>query len=482
MEGKNNKILVAVKDPAIKTAINSSITDSKLEIIALTEFSDILSAFSTEKFSAVVIEDCILKRNELITAIKAHLATNEQMPSFFGISPTNEHIEHDFLDKSLFIQVLTMCIGINLRPQIESACELYNLRIEKDVIEKQRNEAQQKIIYIQTNNEDIIANGIDSAEKEKHMALQQCIQKSTYLAKKSHALRNILHGILSFANIGIMKSDTASPDKMKGFFQYIADSGHKLEHILEELVYLSKLESNRINIDIVEHNIYKAIKQSVDHQSSILGEKNIAVDIEMLMDNQRLEFDKEMVVTLFDNLISNAATYSDNDKNVQVLFEDCKINSDTPAKKIIIKDQGHGFSQPLDKVFEKYYIPENKDKMAPDAGLGLAICDEIVAKHSGSIEIVETGDNGSTIEVILPLKQPEASCEQSSMVQAFSFDEEFTDYSADIESVLNAELQQPKQTIPDTKDKTSDSLTSPSDEKKKETEPAEDLGANVDLF
>ena len=483
----NKKVLIAVQDSVINGAIKSCISNSKLEFIITSNLEDFIVDFNRESFTSIVIEDCFLHRNEFITAIKSHQATNEIMPDIFAISPNNEHIEFDCSTGFRFQQILTMCINNNLIGQLETVSELYNQKIKNKLLEQQRNEAQQKSVYLQTNNQDVIASELEKVAEQREEVEELNFTKSYYIARKSHALRNILHGILSFANIGTMKCDSCAPEKMKEFFRHIANSGQKLERILEELVYLSKLECNRIDFELVEHNIYKAIKQSADHQSSLLVEKNITVDIEMLMDNQRFKFDKEMIVMLFDNLISNAALHSDADKTIHVLFEDCDLGDKIPAKKIIIKDQGHGFSQPLDKVFEKYYIPENKDKMAPDAGLGLAICNEIVAKHNGKIEITNTGESGSIVEVTLPLEQPETTCAATSIAQSFSFDEEFTDYADDIEAVLNSEIIKPQQTTTADTNVSSHTESNTTIEKKekkekKEAESCEDLGANVDLF
>lgn len=486
MEQRNNRVLAAIHDPATSTAINSSFSGNSLEIVNKAELEDILTAFNTEKFSAIIIEDCFLKRNEVQAAIKAHIATNDQIPTIFGISPANEQIEVEIDNNCRILQTFTNCIDNNFAPLLENASELYNLRIENNHIKKERNEAQQKLIFLQTNNESLISDKIDEIEAGKIELAQQCMQKSAYIASKSHCLRNILHGILSFATIGEMKCDSAAPEKMKEFFRYISDSGHKLEHILEELVYLSKLECDRIDQEIDGHNIYKAIKQSVDNQNDLINEKNVKIEIEMLLENQRIEFDKEMIIRLFDNLISNAALYSDPDKLIKIQFEESTTSDNQPALKILVKDNGNGFQVPLDKVFERYNIPETRDKMAPDAGLGLSICHEIVTKHNGSIEIADTGAEGSTLAVTLPYKQPKITSEDKPENSAFAaaFGDELTDFSDQIEAVLNSETPKPQShaSIIDNREMTSDSNDESSEKEKEKAQPAEDLGSNVDLF
>lgn len=483
--GRNIKVLIAVQDSILNGAIKSCTSNSKLEYVYKSEFEEIINAFNSTEFTSIIIENCFLEKKEFITAINTHLATNDVMPNLFGVSPNNEHIELNTKGDINFHQVLTMCIGHNLAAQLESASELYNLRNENKLLEKQRNEAQQKVVYLQTNNDDVISQELEKVEKQREEIDKLNYSKSYYIARKSHALRNILHGILSFANIGEMKCETSSPEKMKSFFNYISESGHKLEHILEQLVYLSKLECNRVETEIIDHNIYKAIKQSIDNQNDLLAEKNITVDIQMLLDNLRFAFDKEMIVSAFDKIICNAATYSDNNKKIDISFEETTLENEVSALNIIVKDEGNGFNQPLDTVFQKYYVNESKDKMSAESGLGLAICKEIIKKHNGTIGILNSSETGSTIAITLPLEQPKPAPKADATVTAFalSFDEEFSDYSSEIEAALTTEVP-----IGDQEEKTDlisvqeDIVEKAIEQTDNTTESSSDEYDNVELF
>lgn len=68
------------------------------------------------------------------------------------------------------------------------------------------------------------------------------------LAELSHDLKTPLHGILSFAEIGLGRCESAPPEKLKGYFQRIQEAGQALHRALEDLIAIGKLESGRATL------------------------------------------------------------------------------------------------------------------------------------------------------------------------------------------------------------------------------------------
>ncbi len=409
MSAKNNKVLIAVNNSDLIKSIVDSIKNSNIDFTLKVDLDEIITAFNQEEYTSIVIEDHFLEKQEMVTALKAQLATKNRTIPILIVSEKNTPVDFHISKDQISHQIFTGCIQNNLIEKIKTYSELFNLRNQNQELEQQRNEAQQKAIYLQTNMDEIIDTKISiiAAEKEKVVALDR--SKSEFFAKKSHGLRNALHGILSFAKIGLAKHESSPAEKIKEYFEYINESGHKLQHMLDDLVDLARLECGRIELEFQSQKINKIIKQSLDNLNTLLTEKNILVDISIQEVDSKIVCDKNLMVQLFDKLICNAATYSDNDKKINILFQDTTINGEL-ALEISICDQGHGFNRPAETVFQKYYFNDDNDNNPDGTGLGLSICSEILTIHNGKIVLEQTGTEGSCIKVTIPYdhsdKQP----------------------------------------------------------------------------
>ncbi len=401
MSAKNNKVLIAVNNSDLNKSIADSIENSSVDATLKVNLDEIITAFNQEEYTSIIIEEHFLEKQEMLTALKAQFATKSQVTPLIIVSEKSAPVGFQISKEQIIHQISKGCIQKNLAEKINTYSELFNLRNQNQELEQQRNEAQQKAIYLQTNMDEIIDAKVSvfSAEKDKVIALDR--SKSEFIAKKSHGLRNALHGILSFAKIGLVKYESSPKEKIKEYFEYINESGHKLQHMLDDLVDLAQLECGRVELEFQSQKINKIIKQSLDNLNNLLTEKNIFVDISIQENDSKIVCDKNLMIQLFDNLISNAATYSDNDKKIEISFKNTTLN-DESALEISICDQGYGFNQPAETVFQKYYFSDNSNNNPDGAGLGLSICSEILKIHNGEINLEQTGAEGSCIKITIP--------------------------------------------------------------------------------
>jgi signal transduction histidine kinase len=79
--------------------------------------------------------------------------------------------------------------------------------------------------------------------------------KSAFLANMSHELRTPMHGILSFAALGIKRVETVPLEKLSGYFSRIHESGSRLLHLLNDLLDLSKFEAGKMDMTFVKQDI-----------------------------------------------------------------------------------------------------------------------------------------------------------------------------------------------------------------------------------
>ena len=109
--------------------------------------------------------------------------------------------------------------------------------------------------------------------------------------------------------------------------------------------------------------------------------------------------DKNRIRQVFINVIDNAIKYSDQDGLVEINAEAADENR---AVRIIVRDHGCGIKKSdLSKVKTKFYKPNHTRR---GSGIGLAVADEIVTMHHGSLEIDSEENVGTTVTITLPAK------------------------------------------------------------------------------
>ena len=219
---------------------------------------------------------------------------------------------------------------------------------------------------------------------------------SAFIANMSHEIRTPLHGILSFANFGLKKIETASKEKLEGYFQEIHDSGETLLLLLNDLLDLSKLKAGKMVYDYHDADLAQTLHLAAKEFTAMRLEKNISFQIDSL-DKLPGKFDKDKVRQVLRNLISNAIKFSPENSNITVTAQE----TDNDFYDVSIRDQGPGI--PEDEVTEIFspFVQSTKTRSkAGGTGLGLAICKEIIESgHSGLIHANNNPDGGATFFV-----------------------------------------------------------------------------------
>jgi two-component system, OmpR family, phosphate regulon sensor histidine kinase PhoR len=173
-----------------------------------------------------------------------------------------------------------------------------------------------------------------------------------------------------------------------------------MEHLIKDLLTLSKIEqqehikpSSKINLQEVLDYVQKFYQEQ-------LKKKNITVQVNLDQNNLNIVGDKDKLIEVFANLISNSIKYSDPDKNIY-------INSTQKSEdrvEIKIKDEGIGIPQELlPRISERFFrVDSEKTRKVNGTGLGLAIVKHIIKQHRGEFVIQSSEGMGTEIKISLP--------------------------------------------------------------------------------
>ncbi|MBK9097909.1 MAG: response regulator [bacterium] len=257
--------------------------------------------------------------------------------------------------------------------------------------------------------------------------------KSRFFANISHEFRTPLTLILG--PIDKLTSDTPA-DEIEKLTGIIRRNAHRLMNLINQLLDLSRLEAGKLKIKASKSNIVPFVKGIVMSFESLAERKDINLKIESEQDTIELYFDKEMMIKILTNLLSNAFKFTPEGGSITV-----GIYSPTPKSPpeegtskrslspplegrgvgqtkvteficISVRDTGIGISEDeLPKLFDRFYqVDSSQTREYEGSGLGLALIKELIELHNGSIRVNskvgdpdKVGTSGSEFIVEFPL-------------------------------------------------------------------------------
>ncbi|GAA0078162.1 HAMP domain-containing sensor histidine kinase [Clostridium sp. CTA-5] len=216
-----------------------------------------------------------------------------------------------------------------------------------------------------------IENMIDKLKEEKE-------NQKRFLDNITHEFKTPLAAIIGYSDLLLRVKNKSDTEQC---ITYIRKSSNRLLKLVEQLLELSRLNKNQL--EIKKENV--DIKSVIENSTMILNPrmKKFGIDVEINLDSKYISIDKEKTEQVMLNVLDNAIKYSECTK-ITISMEYDKDNL-----KIYIYDNGQGIpNEELKNIFENFYTAHKSlQKKYGGSGLGLSICKEIMEKQSGNIEI-----------------------------------------------------------------------------------------------
>ncbi|AJE47727.1 ATP-binding protein [Celeribacter indicus] len=235
---------------------------------------------------------------------------------------------------------------------------------------------------------------------------QLSIQKDAFLSQISHELRTPMTSIRAFSEIlrdGAREGDLGAEDLAR-FSGIIHDEAQRLTRLLDDLLDLSVLESGSVSLNWTRTNLHDVIERAVHATREGRDGPPLAIRRHEISEHVGIETDPDRLAQVFINLIANARKYCDAPRpELRIVAR--RLGED--RVQIDLVDNGSGI--PKDKqavIFEKFSRLTDHAK-AGGAGLGLAICREIMANLGGSISYLP-GQGGAAFRLDLPRRRARA--------------------------------------------------------------------------
>jgi signal transduction histidine kinase/HAMP domain-containing protein len=224
--------------------------------------------------------------------------------------------------------------------------------------------------------------------------------RSELISAVSHELRTPLGFIKGYATTLLREDTPIESATRRHFLEIIDEETDKLEHMIDELLDASRLQAGRLPIKPEPVALGALVSHAVDKARPTLEESGHTVVLRLLDENVAVFADPLRIEQVLDNLLENAARYSDPSSPVEVT-----ILADDGHALVSVTDRGDGIpTAELEQIFQPFYRGDNATQRGiRGAGLGLAICRGIVEAHGGKIWGESGDDRTTTFLLTLPL-------------------------------------------------------------------------------
>lgn len=226
---------------------------------------------------------------------------------------------------------------------------------------------------------------------------QLSLQKDAFLSQISHELRTPMTSIRAFSEI--LTEGDLPPDAVMRYGRIIHDEAKRLTRLLDDLLDLSVLENGAVQLTVGLASLQGMIDTALTAARATRPDRDFQVVRDLPSETIYLKTDSDRLTQVFINLISNARKYCD------AVRPELRIVVRHKAGRVTVDfiDNGRGIpkdSQAL--IFEKFSRLTDANR-AGGAGLGLAICREIMTNLGGSVAYVP-GQGGAVFRVTVPLR------------------------------------------------------------------------------
>ena len=451
MQPALNANILAVDDhPENLVALEAILASLGQNLVKATSGMEALRCLLNEDFAVILLDVQMPGMDGFETATLIRQRSRSQYTPIIFLTAINHSDTHvargyslgavDYLFKPIEPEVLISKVSVFVSLHKKTAqvkrqakqLEAANIELEAEIKSRQRAEEllrhahDQLEIKVQERTAELAkANELLKAEIAERIRTQEALQqaketaevanltKSDFLSMVSHELRTPLTSVIGFAKIINKKLDstifpeiTTEDKKILKAVKQVGDNidiivseGERLTALINDVLDLAKLEAGKIEWKSEPISVAQIIEQAIAATSALFEAKKLKLFLELEEDLPEIVGDRDRLVQVLINLISNALKFTDKGSVI------CKVRRTDNAIALSIIDSGIGIAETDEsQVFEQFrQIGNTLTDRPKGTGLGLPICKQIVEHHGGTIWVESELGKGSNFSFTLPI-------------------------------------------------------------------------------
>ena len=222
--------------------------------------------------------------------------------------------------------------------------------------------------------------------------------RKDFIANVSHELKTPVATISGFAET-VLDEGGKNQENVMEFTQIIYDEARRLSLLINDLLELSKLESDESNLHMQTLDLSHLVGENVDRMAKIARLRKIHIEYSQPPKSIAIISDVDAINQILSNLLDNAIKYSMDEGQIEVKLEE--LNN---RVKISVSDSGIGIpGKEIPRIFERFYrVDKARSRKTGGTGLGLAIVKHLAENLGGQVMVESNLGQGSTFSFTLP--------------------------------------------------------------------------------
>lgn len=220
--------------------------------------------------------------------------------------------------------------------------------------------------------------------------------KDEFVSNVSHELRTPITNMMLYHKLMVSR-----PDRHEKYLDILGREIHRLNNLIEDLLYLSRLDQNHVDLNLTQIDLNLLVSIYVEDRQLLAAENGLSLTFTSEAEKPLILADESLLGQVISILLTNAMNYTPTGGAIDVV-----VFQQANQWGISVSDTGPGIeSHEQEKVFERFFRGQaGRESAVPGTGLGLSIAKEIVRRHQGRIEILSNGiaGEGTTFTVWLP--------------------------------------------------------------------------------
>ena len=235
----------------------------------------------------------------------------------------------------------------------------------------------------------------ETLEKEKQKAEDASRLKSAFLSNMSHEVRTPMNAIVGFSTL--LKRNNLAHEKMAQYANIIEDSSNQLLNIIEDIVDISKIQSNQVNLNYEPVSISDIISEIEDIAKNKISIDHKEIQVKIKTDSQDIiHSDRAKLKQILTKLVSNAIKFTSQGSIEIGYYSKCD------DLEFYVKDTGKGIDDQSFELIFQQFVKGSLSDFYRGAGLGLSITHGLVELLGGKIWLESEIDKGTTFYFSIP--------------------------------------------------------------------------------